>query len=123
MFDELYQTLGTTLADVVSKQSTYRRYANTINSFAGALLGMIGVVLAQLTAEGKFDKSTAIAGAIAAITAAMATRLTKNGISTTNANEIIAELQQNYKAVADATVANAQAIVDDEAKAAVAEKE
>ena len=88
MANNLFSQVGAAVGDYVAGQSLYRRYANTVNSLVGSLAGAFAAIAATFASTGRVDKSAVIVGAAAAFLAALSTRLTKNGVSPSNAQDI-----------------------------------
>lgn len=78
------------LADVASKQTVYRKYANTINSTLAAIAGVLTALAGQWAITGQFPETTAVLLLVAPFLTAVVTRLTKNGVSPSVQQEIIA---------------------------------
>lgn len=88
MANNLFSQVGAAVGDYVANQSLYRRYANTVNSLVGSLAGALAAIAATFASTGRVDKSAIVVGAAAAFLAALSTRLTKNGVSPSNAQDI-----------------------------------
>ena len=98
MANNLFSQVGAAVGDYVAGQSLYRRYANKIQSLVGSLAGALAAIAATFASTGRVDKSAVIVGAAAAFLAALSTRLTKNGVSPSNTqditNKVVNELTQ-----------------------------
>lgn len=79
------QTRTAVVADVATRviesQGVYRRYANTINATLAALAGAVAALAGIWTISGEFPAVTGVLVFLAPILTAVATRLTKNGMS------------------------------------------
>ncbi|MCK7661959.1 hypothetical protein [Corynebacterium antarcticum] len=67
------------LAATIENQSTYQRFAGTINAVLGALAGALTGMAGQFAATGELGGASVVVGLLAAFVAGVVARLTPNG--------------------------------------------
>ena len=78
------------IATAIEAQPWYRRFANTVNASLGGVAGALATLAAAYAATGRADSTAVLVGAAAAITAGIAARLTKNGVTPSTGEAITA---------------------------------
>lgn len=99
----------TAIATAIEAQPWYRRFANTVNASLGGVAGALATLAAAYAATGRADSTAVLVGAAAAITAGIAARLTKNGV-TPSTGATISAVVAAQTAPVDVTVAVRDAV-------------
>lgn len=78
-------------ARTIEKQTPYRKYANTVNSFVGSLVAVLVFLAGYWATTGQFPEVQAFLAFIVPFGAALSTRLTKNAVTPASRQALIDE--------------------------------
>lgn len=78
-------------ARTIEKQTTYRKYANTINSFVGSLAAVLVFLAGYWATTGQVPQAQAFLAFIVPFASALSTRLTKNAVTPASRQALIQE--------------------------------
>lgn len=112
---EKSRIVGEFLADTIEKQSWYRAKANTINGVVASLAGVAIWIATYFGTTGAAPElSEALTLFVIPVLTALSLRLTKNGIGTQQANDLLTQIsaQEMRDIAAASTEAERRAVVD-----------